>query len=196
MRVVIVCSLALLSGCSLIPTPGESPKRITLASLKSTTTTIASPKQLMVALPSVYPPIDSQRLALRPEKQVLEYYANVEWGDRLSILVQESLVNSLQDSGLFLGVTRTVDGIIPDYTLKIDIRDFNVDKSAGLMVQGEYHLQLVDTLTRQVFAQKTIRSEKPLATESIAHITQSLNEIHLQLTEQILAWLPLQLTKG
>ena len=49
--------------------------------------------------------------------------------------------------------------------------------------------QLINTSARQVVAQQTFAISKKLNDESLNMIIETLNEIHVQLSEQILIWL-------
>lgn len=186
---LISCCLLLSSCATLVPNPGEDPKRVTLSAWKPTQPLKTVNKQIMIDMPTISPPLDNQRLALRPQAQLIDYYADVEWSERLALLIQDSLVVSLQDSKLFTGVTRSMDGIIPDYTLKIDVRQFNIHKASIDNATGEYFIQLINTSARQVVAQQTFAISKKLNDESLNMIIETLNEIHVQLSEQILIWL-------
>ncbi len=60
-----------LSACgSLLPTPGDPPKKYLLSALshdgdKGDYPSPARPHQLVVDLPTLYPPLDSSRIALK-----------------------------------------------------------------------------------------------------------------------------------
>lgn len=189
MRTFAILLSLCLGACSLIPNPGEPPKRIILSAWKPSEPFKSSHKQIMIDMPTVYPPLDNQRLALRPKPQMIDYYADVEWGDRLGTLVQDALIMSFQDSKLFAGVTRSIDGIIPDYTVKIDIRQFDVQKSTPDIAKGEYYVQLINVSSRQVVAQETFEIDQKLPDESLGAVIQALNNIHVRLSEQLLSWL-------
>src|SRR3954463_16227974 len=117
-----------LSACSLFPQPGDPTKKYTLGSLNDQVTTHSPkhPHQLVVELPMIYPPLDSTRIAVKPQAQVIDYYADVEWADRLSALIQESLVYSLQNKHAFRGVSRPIEVFQADYSLKVEVRKFNI----------------------------------------------------------------------
>src|SRR5208337_246914 len=95
-----------ISACSLFPQPEEPTKKYVLSSLPNVSSSRHAPyaPQITVDLPSIYPPIDNTRIALKPQISTIDYYADVEWADRLNTLIQESLIYSLQNTGKFRGI--------------------------------------------------------------------------------------------
>lgn len=170
------CFLA-LAGCSLIPNPGDAPKKFVLESLSKQEMTKPHMWQLVVDLPSVYPPLDNQRVALVPKGQIIDYYADIEWADRLGNLVQDTIVYSLQNTSAFKATSRNSDGFIPDYSIKTDVRQFWVDQTttpAKAMV--EYYVQLVRVSDRAVVAAKSIQGIHPIPSLESDGIVHSLNQ--------------------
>lgn len=187
-----IYSLALgffLSGCSLIPNPGEPPKRFTLESVSAGFSSKRSAHKILVDLPNVYPPIDNQRIGVVPELNRIDYYADCEWGDRLGVLVQDSLIYSLQNRMIFSGVTRTHDGIAPDLVLKTDIRKFFVVQKPHLTAVVQYYVQLIRLTDRHVISQQEFETSVALKNEQIDEIGMALNQTNLATITKILDWL-------
>lgn len=178
-----------LSGCSLIPNPGEPPKKFTLDSVKAQVASPHSKQKIMVDIPNVYPPIDNQRIAVVPELNRIDYYADCEWGDRLGVLVQDSLIYSLQNRHLFSGVSRTHDGATPDLLLKIDIRKFFVIQKPQPTAVVQYYAQLTRLADRQVISQQEFETMISLKNEHLNEIGMKLNQAHIATVNKVLDWL-------
>jgi len=178
-----------LSGCSIIPNPGEPPKRFTLESVKTQETHAPLNHKLMVDIPNVYPPLDNQRIGVVPALNRIDYYADCEWGDRLGILVQDSLIYSLQNRQLFSGVTRTHDGITPDLLLKIDVRKFFVSQTPQPTAIVQYYAQLIRLTDRQVISQQEFETSLTVEQENLDEIGRKLNQANLITIDKILEWL-------
>lgn len=187
MKLCRLLSLAIvLSGCSLIPNPGEAPKKFVLESIPGQT--IAKPHmwQLVVDLPSVYPPLDNQRVALIPKNQIIDYYADMEWAERLGTLVQDTMVYSLQNTGAFKATSRNMDGFIPDYSIKVDVRQFWVDQTTTpAKAVVEYYVQLVRLNDRSVVAAKSIHSMHPIGNLNIDTIVHGMNLSHKEALREL-----------
>jgi cholesterol transport system auxiliary component len=179
-------SLLTLTGCSLIPNPGEPPKKFVLESLPQAQGIKMRSTQLVVDPPSIYPPLDNQRIALKPTPQRIDYFADVEWADRLGNLIQDSIIYSLQNTSPFKATSRNAEGISPDYLIKTDIRQFLVEQNgeAGKAIV-EYYIQLIRVSDREVTSTKAIKTEYKVPSLEIKNIIHGLNQAHIKALEQI-----------
>lgn len=187
----VIMVFTLISGCGpLIPIPDDAPKRYTLSHLEEKHQSPRIPKQLLVEIPNASVTLDSSRIAVIPAPQQLDYFADMEWSDRLPILIQESLTYSLQNQHLFQGVTRSTDGIIPDQSLKIDIRKFYVNRTHAPQAQLEYFVQLIDIASRNELASKTFTATASLPNDFTSDtIAVTLDQINLKFTDDLQIWL-------
>ena len=205
MKILYVLPL-FLGACSIIPSPGETPTRyflekITFAGKEKDEKKHSSSKQIIIDTPVIYAPLDVNRVAVLPEKNQLDYYANMEWSDRLSILIRESLVQSLQDSHFFAGVSRLKDGINPDQILKVDVRKFYIlrtkektkknekNEKNSAVASVEFFVTLVDATSRHILGDKTFEAQIPLKEESKEGISEGLNEANKRVLIDVINWL-------
>lgn len=194
-RFLSVSILALiLSACSILPQPGEPTKKYTLQSVKPDAfiySGILRPHQLIVDLPMLYPPIDNVRVALKPQEQTIDYYADVEWADRLGLLLQESLIYSLQNADKLRGVSRPTEGIRADYALKTEVRKFYIDqsdKTHASAAQVEYMVHLVKLPERHIVASRQFNHTQMVPENTMDAIVKSLNSAHLEATRVLISW--------
>ena len=185
--------LSLLSGCGpLIPIPGESPKRFNLSAISAEQRAQPSPLQLIVDIPTTSVFLDTQRVAVVPAPQQIDYFANMEWAERLQLVVQESLTYSLQNLNLFRTVTRQNDGIIPDRQLKINIRKFQVNLGLKPIAEAEYYVQLINVVSRDEVARHTFTTSIPItieSTPSAEDIAAALDQANKNIISDIADWL-------
>jgi cholesterol transport system auxiliary component len=59
--------------------------------------------QLVVATPTANGGLDSKRIALSRAPVALDYFADVEWTDRVPLLVQTALIDGFAKSGVIPG---------------------------------------------------------------------------------------------
>lgn len=195
-RIAIICTLVLpLLGCSILPEPGEPTKKYTLQATGGEDIARAfvgqHSQQLIVDLPTLYPPIDSTRIALKPQEQTIDYYADVEWADRLSALLQESLIYSLQNAKKLRGVSRPTEGIQANYALKTEVRKFYVnqsDKKSPDVAEVEYVVHLVKLPDRQIVATHQFTHTQAISEKNMDTIVRSLNTAHLEASKSLVTW--------
>lgn len=190
---ISVCAL-ILSACSVLPQPGEPIKKYTLQSIKPnglTSSDVVRSRQLIVGLPMLYPPLDNVRIALKPQEQTMDYYADVEWADRLGVLLQESLIYSLQNAHGLRGVSRPTESIQADYALKIEVRKFYVDqsdKAHAPAAQVEYMVHLVKLPERHIVASHQFTHTQTVPENTMNMIVKSLNTAHLEVSKALVSW--------
>ena len=191
---ISVCAL-MLSSCSILPQPGEPIKKYTLQSVKPsglTSSDVVRSRQLIVGLPMLYPPLDNVRIALKPQEQTIDYYADVEWADRLGVLLQESLIYSLQNTGRLRGVSRPTESIQADYALKVEVRKFYVDqsdKTQNPVAQVAYMVHLVKLPERHIVASHLFTHTQTVSENTMDMIVKSLNAAHLEVTKTLVPWI-------
>lgn len=195
--VIVLMSLAafVMTSCSLIPSPGEPTKKYTLETLPKSGGKRAShhhsSRQLVVDLPTMYPPIDNTRIALKPEAQTIDYYADVEWADRLSGLIQESIIYSFQNKNISKGVNRSSDSANPDYGLKIEVRKFYVEPQTlnhSATAQVDYMVHLLKMPERRILVSKNFTHAQMVPEVTMNHIIQALNTAHLETVNAMVEW--------
>ncbi|WP_010300138.1 ABC-type transport auxiliary lipoprotein family protein [Candidatus Odyssella thessalonicensis] len=187
---LLLGSCVFLTACGpLIPIPGEAPKRYTLSYWEATEDRPKIARQLIVDVPTASIKLDSQRVAVIPAFQQIDYYADMEWSDRLPLVVQEAVSYSLQNLHVYRAVVRNSDGIVPDHALKIDIRKFDVDQTTTPRAEIEYFVQLIDLSTRNEVASKLFSAHYYLTHISADTIAAALNAANKQVIWNIHEWL-------
>ncbi|MBX9804756.1 MAG: ABC-type transport auxiliary lipoprotein family protein [Alphaproteobacteria bacterium] len=194
-KVLFSLSALTLSACSLFPSAGEPTKKYTLGTLASESPVASSAHsrahQLIVDLPNLYPPIDNTRIALKPQEQTIDYYADVEWADRLSALIQESVIYSLQNKTSLKGVSRPTEGIHANYALKIEVRKFFTGhpvQGQSTTAQVEYMVLLVKMPERTVVASRQFTHAQTIPENCMDAIVKSLNTAHLEVSRAMVSW--------
>lgn len=194
-KILPLFSLAFfISACSLLPRPEEPTRKYVLGVLPNAPelSHASNAAQITVDLPNVYPPIDNTRIALKPQKSTIDYYADVEWADRLNALIQESLIYSLQNTGKFRGISRPTEGIQSDYALKVEVRKFYIEHPhhpQTRIAQVDYMVHLVKLPMRHIVCSHNFVHTQPVQASTIDDLIQSLNEAHLQATCALTSWI-------
>lgn len=200
MKIIFLCAVTfMLAACgTLLPPPGDPPRKYILAALSHEsddgfTLSCAPPvpRQLMVDLPTLYPPLDSTRIALKPQEQTIDYYADAEWADRLGALIQESFIYSLQNKGMLRGVSRATEGIQADYMLKVEVRKFYMEhENPGRIPTAhvDYMAHLVKLPERYIVASHYFTHTQAVPQQAMDTIIKSLNTAHLEASKALVTW--------
>jgi cholesterol transport system auxiliary component len=115
--------------------------------------------QLVVSVPNADADLDTARIALRRSTGVTEYFANAAWTDNGPNLVQSKLIEAFEETQS-VAVGRDVAGLIPDYILQSELRDFQAEYANGSFVGAHIRLtaKLVRMADRKIVA--TINAER------------------------------------
>ncbi|MBX9977914.1 MAG: ABC-type transport auxiliary lipoprotein family protein, partial [Alphaproteobacteria bacterium] len=158
MKYFYILTAIALTSCSLLPEPEGLPDRFLLEGLPplsgaSRAKSFATKSSIIIDQPMVYAPLDNSRIAIKPTEHTIDYIADVEWGDRLSTLIHESMIQSFQNAALFESVGRLNSGLQSKYMLSVDVRKFN-KRCCDQKADVEYFIQIFDTSERRVLASR------------------------------------------
>lgn len=201
LKAFLLTLIVFLPSCGgLLSGPGEPTKKYTLTalSLEDKSSTFSRPSaahQLVIDLPTLYPPIDNTRIALKPHIQVIDYYADVEWADRLSVLIQDSLVCSFQNKNVFQRVSRSGQGLRADYSLKVDVSKFYVDQNSQTKtatVQVDYMAYLIKLPEKHIVASQRFTNTYVVPEKNMDSVVRSLNSAHLETSKAMISWVLVQ----
>jgi cholesterol transport system auxiliary component len=130
-RTILLLGAALqcLVACGgILPKPPPPPLlyRLTpLATAAPAQPAIAA--QLVVALPVAPSGLDTERIALSRSPTTIDYFADAAWTDRVPLMMQTVLVESLENAGQVRVVARQSPEMRGDVLLAVDVRHFEAD---------------------------------------------------------------------
>lgn len=172
-------SLALLAACSAPRTVFD----LTTVS-ENFTARLGRPGQLAVAEPTAIFPVESDRIAVRAADDSVSYLAGAQWSNNLPRLIQTRLIQSFENAHLLRSVGRP--GIAADYTLKTDLRRFELDVARSQTVV-EIAAQLVKADGR-ILAGRIFSANMPVAADEGATVAKALDLALSMAMRQIITW--------
>lgn len=193
-RRLVVAALALLpGGCGGILGGGAPPP-----SLFALTALDRFPPdwprvrlQLLIDRPGASASLDTARIALRRDELSFDYFAAANWADSAPAMVQSLLVDSFQRSGRVTAVSRDTMAIRGDLELRIDLRHFEADYSAGPpppVVRIEFGLMLVQVADRSTIGTHTVIATAKPGANDIAAIVVAFNAALHEAMRDTLGW--------
>jgi cholesterol transport system auxiliary component len=144
--------LAALGGCSPLANLSAASVPLDAFALTPLETEgrAAGSRHLVVELPTASGAIVTDRILVKPAPLQVTFLPGARWVDPAPELVQTLLVQSLQASGGFRLVGRQTLGLLPDYTLLTEIRDFQAESlPPGAAASHRIRVGLVLTLVRE-----------------------------------------------
>ncbi|MEJ1970349.1 MAG: ABC-type transport auxiliary lipoprotein family protein [Rhizomicrobium sp.] len=147
--------------------------------------------QVSVTLPSAPESLDTDRIALVQPGNVMDYYANAQWSDRLPFLVQNALVDAFEADNRITAVGRDSDVLRSDYLLQTDIRDFEAryDVPDGIPTAViRISAKLIAAKGRTIAQITMAHAEVPASANSVPAAAAAFNEALSSVIGQIVTW--------
>lgn len=129
---------------------------------------------LVVEPPQTVPALRTNRIALAFAANEFDYYADAEWGDLATVMVQGVIIRSFQNSGAIDVVANERQQLRPDFTLKSSLLPFFAEGQEGEVPVAHVGLdvQLMQMRGRKIIGTRSFeRSAKAEGPEMAAIIT-------------------------
>ena len=181
-----------LAGCGGLIGPTEAPRLYVLKpALPKAAQGAKADWALSIALPDATAGLDSQRIAILRPPAGMDYFADAAWPDRLSVLVQNALLQAFEDCGRIDAVAPDSDGTHADYILATDLRDFEAryDQPDGVPVAVvRIGARLVGAVKRNIAGRFEAAEEVPATQNSVEAAVAALDEALARALVKIVAW--------
>lgn len=162
-QALAVAAALLLSACGgLLPVP-SAPSNLYNLSPKSTFDPgLPQVKwQLVIEEALAAGGLDTARIAVRPSPLELGYFADVRWTERAPKMVQTLLVESFENSGTIVAVGRQAIGLRSDFSLKTEIREFQVENYGGGKIRVRINAKLIRQPRQIIVRSASFEAEVP-----------------------------------
>lgn len=120
--------------------------------------------QLVVEEPTAASGLNTDRIAVKPNPYLVQYFPDSRWVDRAPLMVQTLLVESFENTGKVGSVGGQAIGLSADYTLLTDLREFQVlaagkGDSETLTVQVRLNMKIVRSAFGFIIGSKSFSQE-------------------------------------
>ncbi|MBT8345797.1 MAG: membrane integrity-associated transporter subunit PqiC [Desulfofustis sp.] len=150
----LVVLLGVAGGCNVLEIPGPAPDLYNLTPKSTFSDNLPEiKKQLTIEEPLASGGLDSNRIALHPHSTRLKFFANARWAERAPKMLQTLLVESFENTNKIISVGRQSIGLRSDYTLKTEVREFQVEhdtEAQAYMIRVRVNAKLVQQPKRVI----------------------------------------------
>lgn len=186
-RVASALALALfVSACSLVPKSVDA--IFDLSAPDDVAGGGGFAGQLLVPEPSATKALDTDRIAARPAANQYAYLPQAVWADRLPKLFQNRLLETLQNTRRVKAAGLPGQGLLIDFQLVIDIREFEYAREGATV---GFHLKLLNDRNGTVVATQSFRAVVPTGGETtgaiVAGLDSAMDEAFREATRWVLA---------
>lgn len=181
-------SVALLSGCSILP-KNEPQARYNLPA--TTIQPIKNKKNtsLYINTPKANRLIASNRILVQPTGSEIQVYKGVQWTDNAPALLRDRFIKAMTDAQLFTAVS--LDGATKtEFVLESYIRHFQVQyQNQQPVVIAEIDIQLLNRATNAIVRSQRFYSQKNAADTSVPAVIAAFGLVGDELSLQLIDWL-------
>lgn len=186
-----VSSVALAACSNIVGPPAAAPLYMLRPKIPASGAGRRVNWQISVQLPEAPQSLDTDRIALVQPGDIMDYYANAAWPDRLPFLVQQALIEAFETNNRIMAVGRDTDVLRADYLLQTDIRDFQARydvADAPPTAEVRIAAKLIAAHGRTITQAMTAQKEVPTQQNTIPAATQAMNQALAAVLEQIVSW--------
>jgi cholesterol transport system auxiliary component len=182
-------AIALLSACSVLP-KAESPD---IYRLPATSLAHVNAQQvgwsLRIDTPQAERMIDSSRIAVVPEGDVISVYKSARWSDNATVLLRNRLMDAFRDDGRIAALSSDDNSLQADYALDGDLRAFQSEYQGGkAVVVIRFDARLVQTTGLRIVATRRFEITQPVSGTAVPQVVAAFGQASDMLATQLVAW--------
>jgi cholesterol transport system auxiliary component len=146
--------------------------------------------RLSVEVPTATAGLNSARIALRPTRTTLEYYAGARWIDVVPVMVQNLLLESLDNTGKVDVLGREVVGVRAELALLTHVREFQAeyDSAGAPLVRVRLQARLIRLPRRISVAATSEEFVVRASNTSLPAIVTAFDEAFGKALKRIVEW--------
>lgn len=190
LRSALVAASLALTACSILP-KADPLAVYRLPPLASASAPVAgSPyRALRIATPAASRSIDSERILVLPEGDVVKSYGGVRWSDPAPQLLRDRLLDAFQADGRFPRLSGDNANIAAEVELNGALLAFQTEYRNGQpKVVIVYDARLVDTSTRQQLAARRFAVVESVDGSKVPEVVSAFGSASARLAGEVVAW--------
>lgn len=187
-QLIAPLALALVSACSILPKADPSDV-YRLASAQATNQAAPVSWSLRVNKPQTSEFLDSPRIAVVPNGDLISSYANSRWSDPSPVLLRNRFMDGFQRDGRVTLLSTDDTNLQSDYELGGQLQAF----------QSEYHGSAVEVVIRldarlvrgsdqRIVASRRFEVRQPVSDTKVPAVVAGFGQAGDQLNKQVVDW--------
>lgn len=188
-RLPLWITAVVLSACSVLP-KAESPDvyRLPAAPLPHAQAPLAN-WSLRINTPQAERMIDSSRIAVMPQGDLVSVYKGARWSDTATTLLRNRLIDAFRDDGRAASVSSDDSALPASYTLAGDLRAFQSEYQGNApVVVIRYDARLVQNSGLRVVATRRFDVTQPVGGTALPQVVTAFGQASDTLASQVVAW--------
>ena len=187
-HMIVPMALALVSACSILPKPDPSDVyRLASAQPASQGTPVSW--SLRVTKPQTSEFLDSPRIAVVPDGNLISNYANSRWSDPAPVLLRNRLLDGFQRDGRVTLLSTDETNLQADYELGGQLQAFQSEyRGKTVEVVIRLDARLVRGRDQRIIASRRFEVRQPVSDAKVPAVVAAFGQAGDQLNKQVVDW--------
>ncbi|TFF02057.1 ABC transporter [Pseudomonas sp. BCA14] len=191
-QMIVPLALALVSACSILPKPDPSDV-YRLASAQTATQGAAVSWSLRVSKPQTSEFLDSPRIAVVPNGNLISSYANSRWSDPSPVLLRNRFMDGFQRDGRVTLLSTDETNLQADYELGGQLQAFQSEYRGNTVeVVIRLDARLVRGSDQRIIASRRFEVHQPVSDTKVPAVVTAFGLAGDQLNRQMVDWVVAQ----
>lgn len=195
-QLIVPVALALISACSILPKADPSDV-YRLASAQATSQGTPVSWSLRVTKPQTSEFLDSPRIAVVPNGDLISSYANSRWSDPAPVLLRNRLLDGFQRDGRVTLLSTDDTNLQADYELGGQLQAFQSEyRGNAVEVVIRLDARLVRGSDQRILASRRFEARQPVSDTQVPAVVAAFGQAGDQLNKQVVDWVVAQGNRG
>ena len=187
-HMIVPMALALVSACSILPKPDPSDV-YRLASTQPASQGTPVSWSLRVTKPQTSEFLDSPRIAVVPDGNLISNYANSRWSDPAPVLLRNRLLDGFQRDGRVTLLSTDETNLQADYELGGQLQAFQSEyRGKTVEVVIRLDARLVRGRDQRIIASRRFEVRQPVSDTQVPAVVAAFGLAGDQLNKQVVDW--------
>ena len=187
-HMIVPMALALVSACSILPKPDPSDV-YRLASTQPASQGTPVSWSLRVTKPQTSEFLDSPRIAVVPDGNLISNYANSRWSDPAPVLLRNRLLDGFQRDGRVTLLSTDETNLQADYELGGQLQAFQSEyRVTAVEVVIRLDARLVRGRDQRIIASRRFEVRQPVNDAKVPAVVAAFGQAGDQLNKQVVDW--------
>ncbi|MCM2361218.1 ABC-type transport auxiliary lipoprotein family protein [Pseudomonas sp. SR18] len=187
-QMIAPMALALVSACSILPKADPSDV-YRLASAQATTQGTPVSWSLRLSKPQTSEFLDSPRIAVVPNGDLISSYANSRWSDPAPVLLRNRLLDGFQRDGRVTLLSTDDTNLQADYELGGQLQAFQSEyRGSAVEVVIRLDARLVRGSDQRIIASRRFEVRQPVTDIKVPAVVAGFGLAGDQLNKQVVDW--------
>ena len=187
-QIIAPVALALVSACSILPKADPSDV-YRLATAQTTSQAAPVSWSLRVNKPQTSEFLDSPRIAVVPNGDLISSYANSRWSDPTPVLLRNRFMDGFQRDGRVTLLSTDETNLQADYELGGQLQAFQSEyHGSAVHVVIRLDARLVRGSDQRIIASRRFEVKQPVSDTKVPAVVAAFGQAGDQLNKQVVDW--------